>query len=636
MSARPSFTSRVSAAVSSVASRDRTAAAPPPPATDDPDRGRTPKIVVGVLLALILIAGLWIRLRHNAYGLPFVYNYDEAEHFTNRAVRMFGGDLDPGYYQNPSGYTYLMYLGLRFWFAVLPFNDLEFGVISKQFAIDPTPIWTFARTVTALLAMAGVAGTFFVARRFWGARVGLVAAALLAFAFLSVTYSRIAVTDVGTFLPVAIAVWAILRAYEDGRLKHYLIAGAAIGLAVGFKYTAGLALVPLILTAAIRFFRDRDRPLLKRRDPLLLLAALAAMTAAFAITTPYFFVHPGDALEQLKDQAEAAGASVKLGQEQQGGFSYYLESFTWGFGWAAIVAAAVGFVFEFRRNRTRALLLASFPLVLFLYMGVQTRYFGRWLLMIYPLLAIFAGIGIVGVANLVRDRFSLSPRTGWLVSGGLAALIAALVLVQPVAADWRSSQVLGKKDTREIARAWLIHRYRDSLRIVIEPAVPDIYFRKVGRENAIFNRFTRGFTNDLRREQLFDAPLGADTTYSAGLNPQLIDLFRTNGFCLVMTNSLIRGRAENAEVPEALAYYQRLERESEHIFHASPFEKGADPVPLHYDFSYNYYPTAYERMGGIVDIYRLNDCKQGYKRVPERPYGMKGLQKGVGTSLPPS
>ena len=634
MSARPSFSSRVSAAVSSATSRDRTAAAPPPPSGDGdaPDRSRAAKIVVGVLLALILIAGLWIRLRNNTYGLPFVYNYDEAEHFTNRAVRMFGGDLDPGYYQNPSGYTYLMYLGLRAWFAVLPFSDLEFGVISKQFAIDPTPIWTFARTVTALLAMAGVAATFFVGRRFWGPRVGLIAAALLAFAFLSVTYSRIAVTDVGTFLPVAVAVWAILRAYEDGRVRHYLIAGAAIGLAVGFKYTAGLAVVPLLIAGLVRFFRGRQ----KRRDALYLLAALAAMTAAFAITTPYFFVHPGDALEQLKDQAEAAGASVKLGQEQQGGFAYYLESFTWGFGWAAIVAAAVGVVFEFRRNRMRALLLLSFPIVLFLYMGVQTRYFGRWLLMIYPLLAIFAGIGIVGVANLIRDRFTLSARAGWALSGGLAALIAALVLIQPLAADWRTSEVLGTKDTREIAREWLIGRHKDSLRIVIEPAVPDLYFRKVGRENAIFNRFTRGFTNDLRREQLFDAPLGADTTYSAGLTPQLIDLFRENGFCLVMTNSLIRGRAENAQVPEALAYYQRLERESDKIFHVSPFEKGADPVPLHYDFSYNYYPTAYRRMGGIIDIYRLRDCKQGYKRVPERPYGMKGLQKGVGTSLPPS
>jgi 4-amino-4-deoxy-L-arabinose transferase-like glycosyltransferase len=639
MSARPSFHSRLSAAVSSVVTRDRSAA-PPQPVPDGtreaPARGRGPKIAVGVLLALILGAGLWIRLRHNGYGLPFVYNYDESEHFTSRAVKMFGGDLDPGYYQNPSGYTYLMYVGLRAWFAVLGLGHLQFGVISKQFAIDPTPIWTFARSLTALIAIAGVAATFWTAWRVWGARVGLVAAALLAFAFLPVTYSRIAVTDVGTFLPVAIAIWAILRAYEDGRLRHYLIAGAAIGFAVGFKYTVGLALIPLLIAGLVRFFRDRERPLRKRRDLPYLVAAILAMVVAFAITTPYFFVHPGEAFAQLKDQAQAAGSTVKLGQGQQGGISYYLESFTWGFGWAAIAAALVGVVFEFRRNRMRTLLLVIFPVVLFVYMGVQTRYFGRWLLMIYPLLAMLAGIGIVGVATLIRDRVTLSARAGWALSGGLAALITLLVLIQPLVHDWHTSEVLGRKDTQQIARSWLIGRYDDSLRVVIEPAVPDIYFRKVGKENAVFNRFTRGFTNDLRRAQLFDAPLGADTTYASGLSPDLIDLYRSHGFCLVMTNSLIRGRAENAKVPAALAYYERLKRESKLIFHRSPFKHAATPVPLHYDFSYDYYPSAYRRPGGIVNIYKLDHCQQQYGRVPERPFGFKGLQKGVGTSLPPS
>jgi hypothetical protein len=102
-----------------------------------------------------------------------------------------------------------------------------------------------------------------------------------------------------------------------------------------------------------------------------------------------------------------------------------------------------------------------------------------------------------------------------------------------------------------------------------------------------------------------------------------------------MTNSLIRGRAENAKLPEALAYYQRLERESTHIYHLSPFRKGRRPVPLHYDFSYDYYPTAYFRPGGIIDVYRLKNCRQQTGRVPQRPYGVTGLQKGIGTSLPP-
>jgi 4-amino-4-deoxy-L-arabinose transferase-like glycosyltransferase len=599
---------------------------------DETGPERWPKLLVAVLFVLILAAGLWIRLRNNGYGLPYVYNYDEATHFTSRAVNMFGGNFDPRYYQNPSGFTYLVYAALRLVFATLPFN-LEFGTISQQFRVDPTPIWELARTLTALIAMTGVVATFFVARRFWGARVALVAMAVLAFSFLSVTYSRIAVTDVGTFLPVALAVWGILRVLDDGRLRWYLLSGAAIGLAVGFKYTCGLLLLPLVIAAAVRWWRDREVTWFKRIDLRYLVFAGIAMVVMFAITTPYFFVHPVDALYELRQQATAAGDVQKLGQTQQGGISYYLESFTWGFGWGAIAFAVIGAIFELRRNLLRGIVLISFPVALFLYMGTQTRYFGRWLLMIYPILSMLAGVGIVRSLQLAfRGRTSVRA---WALSGAAAAVVAALVLIQPVAADIRTSNVLGRDDTRQLARDFLKRNYPDSLRIIIEPAVPDSYYRKVGKLNPLKNQFVRGFTNDLRRQSAFNAADPSNATYAATLTPDNIDAYRQAGFCLVMTTSLIRGRAENAKVPGALAYYNRLERESKRVFHASPYKPGRGPVPLHYDFSYDYYPTAYYRPGGDVDIYRLNDCKQGRKRVPQRPYGSVGLEKGIGTSLPP-
>ena len=65
-----------------------------------------------VLLLLVLVVGaVVLRMRNNDYGLPYVYNVDEGSHFTNRAVEMFGGDPNPGYFQNPSGFTYLVHAG---------------------------------------------------------------------------------------------------------------------------------------------------------------------------------------------------------------------------------------------------------------------------------------------------------------------------------------------------------------------------------------------------------------------------------------------------------------------------------------------------------------------------------------------
>jgi hypothetical protein len=580
-----------------------------------------------VLLAVIVGGGLYVRLKNNDYGLPYVYNYDEASHFTNRAVSFFNGDLNPGYFQNPSAFTYIVFIVLKLFFGVFGLHLSESSV-SRQFAYDPTPIWVAARATAAGLAVLGVIGLFAAGTSLWrDRRVGLVAAAILSFAFLPVIYGRIAVTDVGTFLPIALATWATLRAYENGRWWQYLLAGAGVGFAVGFKYTAGLALLPLIVVAGVRAWRDRDTAWLRRMDLRWLVAAVFVMVVAFAITTPYFFLKPISALYQLKQQAEAAGQTEKLGQSQQGGISYYLESMTWGFGYVASALALVGAFFEFRRDRLRGFLLVLYPVVLFLYMGIQTRYFGRWLLPMYPVLCLLAGVGVVRLAELVPV-----PGRRRLVQGLIVAALTGVTLIQPLIHDFRTDAVEGRTDTRDLARQFIVDHYPRSLRVVLEPAVPDNFYR-VKNQKTRQRQFVRGFIRDIRRQANLDAPDGITTTYASTLNPQAIDQYRSKGFCLVATMSLIRGRAENAKVPEALAYYKRLERESKLVYHVSPFKQGAKPVPLHFDFSYNYYDAAYERPGPEVFVYQLNNCRQQTGKVPNQPVGPKGLDKGIGSSF---
>ncbi|MGH2742942.1 MAG: glycosyltransferase family 39 protein, partial [Thermoleophilaceae bacterium] len=206
-----------------------------------------------LILALILLGGFALRVLNNDYGLPFVYSIDEASHFASLAVEMFWQDFDPGYYQNPSAYTYLVYGLLRAMYGPLGFvYDLPYGNVTEQFEKDPAEIWIAARTLAAALCMAGVAATYAAARRLWGVREGLVAAAVLAFAFLPVAYSRVAVTDVGALAGVSLGLLFAVRAWEEGRLRDYALAGAAGGLALAFKYTAGLALVPLAIAALAR------------------------------------------------------------------------------------------------------------------------------------------------------------------------------------------------------------------------------------------------------------------------------------------------------------------------------------------------------------------------------------------------
>jgi hypothetical protein len=541
-----------------------------------------------LVLFLLLVVGFVLRVNNNDYGLPYVYNVDEGSHFTARAVGMLGGDWNPHYFQNPSAFTYLAHFALR----------LHLGKAAiDSFKLDPTAIYETTRTVAALLCMVGVVAIFWAGRRLWGFGAAVAAAALLTFAFLPVTYSRIAVTDVGVLAPVALSIVGSVRVWEDGRLRWWLLAGAGGGLAVGFKYTAGLVLLPLGIAAVAHVLRG-GRAALGRAAAAAGLAALVALLAFF-ITNPYFFFEFSDAQRQLSAQAETAGDFGKVGQNTTG-LPYYLSSMTWGIGWVGGFAALAGAVLELRRDLVRGLILIAFPLALLAYLSLQARFFSRWLLPAYPVLLLLAGAAIAQAAAAVGR---LRPRIGYLAPAALALLVV-VAIAQGAIADVRSMRVLARDDTRQTARQWLVDHYPSSLRVVIEPAVPARYYRRQGRGGLHgLKAFVRGFAKHQAETRV---------QYPALLKPDYVDSYRRSGFCLVMTMSLIRGRAEVAKLPKALAYYDELAKQSKLLYHVAPYKPGATPVRFDFDFSYNYYPAAFERPGPEINIYRLRNCKQKY------------------------
>ena len=380
---------------------------------------------------------------------------------------------------------------------------------------------------------------------------------------------------------------------------------------------------------------------------------LVAVGAVFFLTTPFFFLDPISALYQLKTQAAAAGGAEKLGQTNSSGLLFYLGSLTWGIGWLALAASLAGAVIEWRRDRGRAVVLLLFPLLLIVYMSSQSRFFARWILPVYPVLALLCGVTLVQVAALLRTRPRLQPVA--------LALLTLVLLAQPLIADLRTAAVLGRTDTRNAARDFLVDRYPAELRVAIEPAlpvVPDVYYRSRPGDGGPATaevctgltkgtpdvedasgtcvpvdqqRFSREFLRDVRRR--VSDPEGGPNANLTMYRPELIDVYREQGYCTVVTMSIVRERAENAGDRRVLGYYDRLERESEVLFEASPYRRGADPPAFDFDLSFNYLPAAFERPGPAVRVRRLRACRQQFGEVSERPAGNRGLMKGVGVTF---
>ena len=126
--------------------------------------------------------------------------------------------------------------------------------------------------------------------RLFGRAVGLLAAALLAFSFLAVFYSHLALNDVPTLAPIALSLWGTAGVLREGRLRDYLLAGVGLGLACATKYTGGIVLLPLVAAGAIQLAAPAGRAAAARG---LVLAAIVALGAfVVAIPTPCSISRP--------------------------------------------------------------------------------------------------------------------------------------------------------------------------------------------------------------------------------------------------------------------------------------------------------------------------------------------------------
>jgi Dolichyl-phosphate-mannose-protein mannosyltransferase len=552
------------------------AAAPPEPRAPERRASAAPgdrvaRRATALGIAVVLLVALALRLWNLDHGLPFAYNADEAEHFVPRAIAMLHGSLDPGYYENPPGFTYLLLLVFH----------LRGGDLARTFAADPEPAFLTARVVVALLGTLGVGLTFWAGTRFYDRRVGLVAAAVLAVAFLPVFYAKHALNDVVTLVPVTVALVACLVVHQRGRWPEWAVAGAAVGAATATKYTAGAMLVTLLVAAGLRVLDDRGE--LRRTLAGLALAAVA-LAAAFAVLNPFALLNPSEAHSQVVGQSRQAGTG-KLGHDDAPGALYYLGTLTWGLGWLPLAAAAGGVVAGLRRDWRRTLLLVAFPLVLFLFLSTQARFFGRWLLPAYPALCVLAGYGVVALARAITT----APRR-------LAAIVtaaAAVLCAQGLVASAHVDAVLGREDTRAQARAWLASHVPAGAGVLVEPFVPADWL-------------TRPPLGDLHlRRYPVQRPFQG---YEKRLRASRVERYRRGGFCWVVVGSHQKDRGLKAGLRNAREYYRALDAASATVVRFSPYARGADPVPFSFDKSFDYEPRAFARPGPVVEIHRLRGC----------------------------
>jgi 4-amino-4-deoxy-L-arabinose transferase-like glycosyltransferase len=553
----------------------------------------------GLAIGAVLLLAFGLRIWGVAHGTPYAYNADENAHFVTRAIGLFGHDWNPNYFVNPPAYTYLVHILLAVWYGGR-------AGVSNAFATDPTDIWIMTRVLAGVLGTIAVWLLYLAGSRLVDRRVGLLSAGIFAVAFLPVFYSKLALNDVPTLAGLCLALWATAGILRYGRPRDYVVAGIGLGLACATKYTGGIVLLAMLGAVAAQLAATGGRGFALRGLAL----AAAASLVTFIVANPYSVLDFGAFVEGLTHQSDASGdAAGKLGLTQDNGYLYYLWSFGWGLGWLPLVLAAGGAVRMWFDERRLVWILVPPVVVFVLFMGSQERYFGRWLMPVFPfvcILAAYAAIELVDWAS--RSWPALKPT--------FVALAVVAVCGQGFVYSLHSGLVLSREDTRNLTRAWMVANVPAGKKVVVEPVVPDQWAQDTGNPLPIIPNGNRWNKYPLSRSQIDpktgrrlpgDGVIVNIEDFERVLRPELVDFFEQQEYCWVVVGSTQRGRAEAEPkvVPNALRYYKELERRSKVVYDASPYSKGKGPVGFNFDWTFNYYPLAYNRPGPEMTIYRL-------------------------------
>lgn len=517
--------------------------------TDPRSPTRNRFVEAGLLLCILAVAAA-LRVHGIGFGLPALNDPDEPL-FVMTAIDMLRNhNLNPHWFGHPGTITLysiaLVGLGVGgTGIATGQYAGVD-GFVSAVYA-DPAILFVPARLFFAAWGVACVWLTWRLGKRIGGARVGLVAAGLLAVNAVHIHYSQVVRTDVQASVFMLAALLASLSAADKGRLRDYALAGLFVGLGAATKWPAALVAVAPLCVALWRQARWRDGV-----RGLGLFAACAI--AALLLASPYLLLDYPTALRHLTAEGRSMHPGA-TGDGLLGNLGWYLQGPLLGsLGPVGLALSAIGLVVLPMRFPRAALAIMPAFLAVLIATCAQSLRWERWVIPLLPFLALGAAIAIGAIGAALRGRLR-AKKLRWFEPA--AALLVALPMLLAALADVEART----HDTRQLALAWVRAHVPRGGTILVEHAGFDL------QQGGWRLRFPLGSAGCLDAAAVISGKIKSSQIESARGGAPLIDLGH------VATDRLDSCRADYAILshwatyraaprafPEALAKYRALAR----------------------------------------------------------------------------
>jgi Dolichyl-phosphate-mannose-protein mannosyltransferase len=400
-----------------------------------------------VLLALILGAGLALRLWGIAFSSSAPLGRPDEEIFSVEAMAMFARPCNRLATGWPDGFFMIWHAVLRMERAYFNFR---YGAGSTSLAcllaVRPLAVLLPMRILSALLGTvtAWVVGRLAAALAVERAcPAALWATALYAVNYLVGRDAHFGVSDAVLCLEIALTLLGCVKAMSRG--PWWLVAAAfCAGLAFSTKYSAAGLAVPCVLAGGFALARFRGRAA----------APVACAVVAAAVGVWLFSPHILTHWHELRAGLSRHALRYEAAHSTPIGLVYYPTTvFPAAFGWPGWILCLAALAFHARRRDHAP--LTGYLLVFFVvFLGPLAQVFVRYGSPLVPALAAVGGIAAAGLCERLSER---APHA--VVVPALALLLLAAPAAHLVAFD----RVLARADTRDLARTWLVDRGADKV-----------------------------------------------------------------------------------------------------------------------------------------------------------------------------
>ena len=314
------------------------------------------------------------------------------------------------------------------------------------------------KCINALFGALTALAVFAIGRRVGGLAAGSLSALLITFSPVYNDISHEVISDVPAGFFATLTLVFVARLLDGEKLRDYLLAGIAAGLAAGSKYPGGVAAIAIL--GVWLYWRWK----LRTWSWSLLWAAVTSAAAMIAVMPGLLLsrdaAFSGRGLDLFFGFRQYAFGGW-LGVQPESAALWYGARILESSGLPALLLGVGGIAFLPASIRRRLLLVVPFPLFYLTLISSMSMVVVRNLQPALPMVAVVLGVGATGWLHVLRLK---RPAWGRWPAFALGTMVLALPAVKTIAWDIAHS----RPGTRQLARQWIGENVPDGISILRE------------------------------------------------------------------------------------------------------------------------------------------------------------------------